>query len=53
MILALLLVNIGNTEWIERVLAGLPEHTRRLIAQIMRALRAHRPPRSGCLLNKE
>jgi general nucleoside transport system permease protein len=53
MILALLFVNIGNTEWIERVLAGLPEHTRRLIAQIMRALRASPPAALGVPFEQE
>jgi simple sugar transport system permease protein len=47
MILALLLVNIGNTEWIERTLAGLPEDVRRLIAKILRSLRASPPASLG------
>ena len=47
MILTLLLVNIGNTEWVERVLAGFPEKTRKLIARLLRALRASPPSSLG------
>jgi general nucleoside transport system permease protein len=47
MILALLLVNIGNTEWINRLLAGLPEEARRWIAGLLRALRATPPASLG------
>jgi general nucleoside transport system permease protein len=47
MILTLLLVNIGNTEWVDRALAGLPESTRRLITRILRSLRASPPASLG------
>ena len=47
MILALLLVNIGNTEWVERTLAVLPESTRHLISRILRSLRASPPAALG------
>jgi ABC-type uncharacterized transport system permease subunit len=47
MILALLFVNIGNTEWLERVLASLPESTRRIIARVLRSLRASPPAALG------
>lgn len=47
MILTLLLVNIGNTEWIERTLAGMPEVTRRRIARFLRTLRASPPASLG------
>jgi general nucleoside transport system permease protein len=47
MILALLLVNIGNTEWVERTIAGLPEEVRHLIARVLRALRASPPASLG------
>jgi general nucleoside transport system permease protein len=47
MILALLFVNIGNTEWVERVLAGLPESTRRIIGRVLRSLRASPPAALG------
>jgi ABC-type uncharacterized transport system permease subunit len=43
MILTLLLVNIGNAEWVERVLAALPEPSRRVVARIFRALRVVQP----------
>lgn len=45
MILALLLVNISDTEWVARMLAMLPAGTRRLVMRVLRALRA-RPPAS-------
>jgi simple sugar transport system permease protein len=47
MILTLLLVNIGNAEWVERTLAGLPEPTRRLLAKAFRAMRASPPAALG------
>lgn len=47
MILALLFVNIGNTEWLERVLAGMPDSTRRIIARVLRSLRASPPAALG------
>jgi general nucleoside transport system permease protein len=53
MILTLLLVNIGNTEWVERVLASLPEQTRHLIARVLRALRASPPAALGVPFEQE
>jgi general nucleoside transport system permease protein len=53
MIMALLLVNIGNTEWVERMLAGLPEHTRHFIARVMRSLRASPPAALGVPFEQE
>jgi simple sugar transport system permease protein len=47
MILTLLFVNIGNAEWVERTLASLPEPTRRLVARILRGLRATPPAALG------
>lgn len=47
MILTLLLVNIGNAEWVERTLAGMPENTRRLLAKILRAMRTTPPASLG------
>jgi len=43
MILTLLLVGIGNTEWVNRTLAGLPDDARNLIRRILRFLQV-RPP---------
>lgn len=53
MILALLLVNIGNTEWVERMLAGLPENTRHLVARVMRSMRASPPAALGVPFEQE
>jgi hypothetical protein len=47
MILTLLLVNIGDAEWLERTLASLPEPTRRFLARVFRALRASPPAALG------
>jgi general nucleoside transport system permease protein len=47
MILTLLLVNIGNAEWVERVLAALPEPARRALARVLRALRVPSPQGLG------
>jgi ABC-type uncharacterized transport system permease subunit len=53
MILTLLLVNIGNTEWVERTLAGLPEDARRFLTRIIRALRASPPASLGVPFDQE
>jgi len=47
MILTLLLVNIGDAEWVERTLAALPEPTRRFFAKAFRAMRASPPAALG------
>ena len=47
MILTLLLVNIGNAEWVDRTLAGLPEEVRRFIAKVLRAMRTSPPAALG------
>jgi general nucleoside transport system permease protein len=47
MILALLLVNIGNTEWVERFLAMMPEKIRHFFIRVLRALRASPPASLG------
>jgi len=47
MILTLLLVNIGNAEWVERVLASLPEQWRKRVARILRSLRVVQPRSLG------
>ncbi len=46
MILALLLVNIGNTEWVERTLAALPDSTRLVDSRVLcaRCAPRRRPP---------
>ncbi len=53
MILTLLLVNIGNVEWVERGLASLPESTRRFIARTLRTLRASPPAALGVPFESE
>jgi simple sugar transport system permease protein len=53
MILTLLFVNIGNAEWVEHTLAGMPEPTRRAIAKILRALRATPPAALGVAFEAE
>ncbi len=53
MILTLLLVNIGNAEWVERMLAVLPEGTRHAITRLLRALRASPPASLGVPFESE
>jgi ABC-type uncharacterized transport system permease subunit len=53
MILALLLVNVGNTEWVDRTLAGLPESARKFISQVLRAMRASPPASLGTPFENE
>jgi simple sugar transport system permease protein len=47
MILTLLLVNIGDAEWVERTLASMPESARRFFTRAFRALRASPPAALG------
>jgi ABC-type uncharacterized transport system permease subunit len=47
MILTLLLVNIGNAEWVERTLAAMPETTRKFLAKLLRTMRASPPAALG------
>jgi simple sugar transport system permease protein len=53
MILTLLLVNIGNTEWVDRTLAALPESTRRFLMRLLRSLRASPPAALGVPFEQE
>ena len=53
MILTLLLVNIGNAEWVERTLARLPAPVRRGLVKILRALNANPPAALGTPFEKE
>ncbi len=53
MILTLLLVNIGNAEWVDRTLAGLPDSTRRLVARVFRSLRTSPPASLGVPFESE
>lgn len=47
MILTLLLVNITNAEWVDRMLAAWPEALRHLAAKLLRAMRASPPASLG------
>jgi simple sugar transport system permease protein len=47
MILTLLLVNIGDAEWVQRWLASMPEGTRQMAAKTLRTLRASPPASLG------
>lgn len=53
MILTLLLVNLGNSEWVDRTLAGLPEEVRRFIAKVLRAMRTTPPAALGIPFENE
>lgn len=53
MILTLLLVNIGNAEWVERTLARLPAPVRRFSVKLLRALNATPPAALGTTFEKE
>jgi ABC-type uncharacterized transport system permease subunit len=53
MIMTLLLVNIGNTEWVNRTLAMLPAPLRRLFARLLRAMRASPPAALGTPFESE
>jgi len=47
MILTLLLVNIGNTEWVEKMLAPTPESFRKAVKRIIRIVRSSPPASLG------
>jgi simple sugar transport system permease protein len=53
MILTLLLVNISDAEWVQRMLAALPEGTRRIVSKLLRALRASPPASLGVPFESE
>jgi len=53
MILALLLVNLGNTEWVERFLATLPETLRVRIKKLIRVTRSQPPGALGVPFDRE
>lgn len=47
MILTLLLVNLGNTEWMARLLATLPDGVRNRVKKLIRSLRSQPPAALG------
>jgi len=53
MILTLLLVNIGDAEWVQRILAALPARARRLAVRLLRATRALPPAGLGVPFDSE
>ncbi len=53
MILTLLLVNIGNAEWVDRTLAALPEPSRRFWARLLRSMRTSPPASLGVPFENE
>jgi general nucleoside transport system permease protein len=53
MILTLLLVNIGNAEWVDRTLASLPEPARRFWARVLRSMRTSPPASLGVPFENE
>lgn len=53
MILTLLLVNIGNTEWMRRRLAALPDAQRKPVTNILRTLNVAPPAALGTNFRKE
>ncbi len=53
MILALLFVNLGNTEWMERTLAALPDAIRIRLKKLIRATRSQAPGALGTPFERE
>jgi simple sugar transport system permease protein len=53
MILTLLLVNLGNADWVERTLAAMPEPLRRIMARVLRAMRTQQPASLGVPFENE
>ncbi|NPA93012.1 MAG: ABC transporter permease [Chloroflexi bacterium] len=53
MILTLLLVNIGNAEWVDRTLAGLPPDLRRFIRRVLRWMQVVPPASLGVPFEEE
>lgn len=53
MILALLLVTIGNAEWMNRALNRLPEGLKRSLSQTLKSLQAQPPASLGTIFRKE
>jgi simple sugar transport system permease protein len=53
MILTLLLVNLGNTEWMERLLASLPDGIRNRLKKLIRSLRSQPPAALGTPFERE
>jgi general nucleoside transport system permease protein len=53
MILTLLFVNLGSAEWVEALLARLPERPRHAVARLLRAIGAKPPAALGTRFDKD
>jgi simple sugar transport system permease protein len=53
MILTLLLVNIGNAEWVDRTLAAMPPAARHLTSRLLRSMRTSPPASLGVPFENE
>ena len=53
MILTLVLVNIGNADWVDRALAGMPKDFRKVISWLFRTLRTNPPASLGLPFENE
>jgi simple sugar transport system permease protein len=53
MILTLVLVNVGQADWLKRLLAAMPERPRRRLASLLRLLRANPPAALGQSFERE
>jgi len=53
MIFALLLTNLGNTEWVQTALSRLPESSRRFALRILRSLQVSPPAALGTVFEEE
>jgi branched-subunit amino acid transport protein len=53
MILTLLLVTIGNAEWMNRLISLFPEKIQRLLVRSLKALQTSPPAALGAIFKKE
>ena len=53
MILTLLLVTLGNAEWVNQILNHVPEETQRLVRRVFKALQTSPPTALGTIFKKE
>lgn len=53
MILTLLLVNVGDAEWVQRWLASMPDGTRKIAVKLLRAMRASPPAALGTTFERD
>lgn len=53
MILTLLLVNIGNSDWVDQMLSAMPEKARKRVYNVLRVLRSQPPAALGVPFERE